>query len=80
MAKTKVAVSLDAALVDQLNALVRSAQFPSRSHAIEIALAEKLQRIHRSRLARESAKLDPRHEAALAEEGLHEDSREWPEY
>jgi len=80
MAKTKVAVSLDAALVEQLNALVRSAQFPSRSHAIELALAEKLQRLQRSRLARECAKLDTHHEAAFADEGLREDVREWPEY
>ncbi len=80
MAKTKVAVSLDAALVDQVNALVRAGQFPSRSHAIEVALAERLERMQHSRLARECAKLDSRFEAALADEGLHEDAREWPAY
>lgn len=80
MTKTKVAVSLDARLVDQLNALVRDAQFPSRSHAIEIALAEKLDRLRHMRLARECAKLNPRDEASLANEGLAEDFAAWPAY
>ena len=78
--KTKVAVSLDQALVTQLNALVRARRFPSRSQAIEEALAEKLDRIKRTRLASECARLDPRREAALANEGLAEDARSWPEY
>jgi len=78
--KTKVAVSLDAGLVAQLNALVRSRRFPNRSQAIEEALAEKLAKLQRTRLARECARLDARHEAALANEGLAEDARSWPAY
>ena len=80
MAKTKVAVSLDAKLVNQLDRLVRNRRFTNRSAAIETALAEKLERIDRVRLARESAKLNPRHERALADEGLAADLAEWPEY
>jgi metal-responsive CopG/Arc/MetJ family transcriptional regulator len=80
MAKTKVAVSLDAKLVDRLNTLVRQARFPNRSHAIEVALEEKLERLSRVRLARECAKLDPREERGLAEEGMHEELASWPEY
>lgn len=37
---------------------------------------EKLERVERSRLARECAKLDPKFEKALAEEGMSEDSSE----
>ncbi len=80
MAKTKVAVSLDAKLVSRLNTLVRQARFPNRSHAIEVALEEKLDRLSRVRLARECAKLDPKEERALAEEGLAGSRDTWPEY
>jgi metal-responsive CopG/Arc/MetJ family transcriptional regulator len=80
MPKTKVAVSLDAKLVDRLNTLVSQAQFPNRSQAIEVALEEKLERLNRARLARECAKLDPREERGLAEEGMREELASWPEY
>lgn len=80
MAKTKVAVSLDSTLVEHVDELVKDSFFPSRSQAIEIALAEKLERLQRTQLARECAKLDPREEAALANEGLREDLSEWPAY
>ena len=80
MAKTKVAVSLDAKLVSRLNTLVRQARFPNRSHAIEVALEEKLDRLSRVRLARECAKLDVRLERGLAEEGMDEELASWPEY
>jgi len=80
MAKTKVAVSLDAKLVDRLNTLVSQARFPNRSQAIEAALEEKLERLSRVRLARECAKLDPREERGLAEEGMREELASWPEY
>ncbi len=80
MPKTKVAVSLDAKLVDRLNTLVSQARFPNRSQAIEVALEEKLERLSRVRLARECAKLDPREERGLAEEGMREELGSWPEY
>jgi len=80
MAKTKVAVTLDAKLVDRLNTLVSQARFPNRSQAIEVALEEKLERLSRVRLARECAKLDPREERGLAEEGMREELASWPEY
>ena len=80
MPKTKIAVSLDAKLVDRLNTLVSQARFPNRSQAIEVALEEKLDRLSRVRLARECAKLDPREERGLAEEGMREELASWPEY
>ena len=43
-------------------------------------MAEKLDRLRRGRLARESAKLDPKEEKALAEEGLGAELETWPEY
>jgi Arc/MetJ-type ribon-helix-helix transcriptional regulator len=69
MARAKVAISLDESTLDRLDKLVRKQVFPSRSQAIEEAVTEKLQRIERSRLAQECAKLDPAFEKALAEEG-----------
>jgi metal-responsive CopG/Arc/MetJ family transcriptional regulator len=80
MAKTKVAVTLDAKLLGRLDRLVRREQFPNRSQAIETALQEKLARLDRTRLARECAQLDPREERALAEEGLGSELAAWPEY
>jgi metal-responsive CopG/Arc/MetJ family transcriptional regulator len=80
MAKTKVAVTLEATLVGRVDRLVREARFPNRSHAIEVALAEKLERLDRTLLAQECAKLNPAVERALADEGLESDVASWPEY
>jgi metal-responsive CopG/Arc/MetJ family transcriptional regulator len=80
MARSKIAISLDESTLNRLDQLVNKQVFPNRSQAIEEAVAEKLARLEKSRLAQECAKLDPRFEKSLAEEGLNEDSKEWPEY
>jgi metal-responsive CopG/Arc/MetJ family transcriptional regulator len=80
MARSKVAISLEESTLDHLDRLVRQAVFPNRSRAIQAAVDEKLERIERSRLARECAKLDPAFEKALADEGMSEDLSAWPEY
>jgi Arc/MetJ-type ribon-helix-helix transcriptional regulator len=80
MSKVKVAISLDRSLLEQVDALVQQNFFPSRSGAIEAALVEKLGKMSKRRLARESAKLDPKEERALADEGLSEDADAWPAY
>ena len=80
MARSKIAISLDALLVEQLDRFVKEEMFPNRSQAIQAAVEEKLARLKKGSLARECAKLDPRFEKALAEEGLSEDLSEWPEY
>jgi metal-responsive CopG/Arc/MetJ family transcriptional regulator len=80
MAKTKLAVTLDTALVSELDQLVSKRRFANRSQAVEVAVAEKLARLAKSRLARECAKLDPDEERALAEEGLAGSRETWPEY
>jgi Arc/MetJ-type ribon-helix-helix transcriptional regulator len=80
VSKTKLAVTLDSTLVSELDELVSKHRFANRSQAVEIAVAEKLQRLARARLARECAKLDPAEERALAEEGLAGSRETWPEY
>jgi len=80
MAREKVVVTLDAETLGKLDRLVRRKKFASRSQAIQEAVEEKLERLERSRLARECAKLDPDFEKSLAEEGISEELDSWPEY
>jgi len=80
VAREKVAITLDESTLDRLDKLVRKRVFRNRSQAIEEAVAEKLSRIEKSRLARECANLDPTFEKALAEEELSEELKEWAEY
>lgn len=78
--KDKIAVTVDRELLAELDDQIAAKTFANRSQAIETALAEKLERLGRNRLARECAKLDPREEQALADLGLQSDGEEWPEY
>jgi metal-responsive CopG/Arc/MetJ family transcriptional regulator len=80
MASDKVAITIDRELLRRLDRLVAERRFPNRSRAIQEAVEEKLERVERSRLAREAAKLDRDFEQRLADEGLAGDAREWPEY
>jgi Arc/MetJ-type ribon-helix-helix transcriptional regulator len=79
MPKTKVALTLDSALLDQVDRLVATGRFPNRSQAVGAALAEKLARLARTRLAEECAKLDPAEEQRLAADTFGADVA-WPEY
>ena len=80
MPKTKIAVTLDASLLAEVDALVRNHRFSNRSQAIEAAVAEQLLRLRRTRLADACARLDSAEEHALAEEGFAADAAAWPEY
>jgi metal-responsive CopG/Arc/MetJ family transcriptional regulator len=80
MAASKIAITLDNDMVKQLDILVKSKTFPNRSKAIQEAVMEKLNRMQKSRLAQECAKLDPDFEQSLAEEGFKSELEEWPEY
>lgn len=80
MSKAKIAISLDKQILKRLERFIKSDIFANRSAAIEEAIAEKIEKMERTRLARECAKLDPVFEKALAEEGLTEDLSEWPKY
>jgi len=79
MARAKIAISLDALLLERVDRFVKEEVFPNRSQAIQAAVEEKLARLRKGSLARECAKLDPLFEIALAEEGLSEELSEWPE-
>ena len=80
MSTVKVAISIDRELLKGVDSLVSKRVFPNRSRAIAEAVREKLQRLNRDRLASECAKLDPKYEQKLAEEGMESDLGEWPEY
>jgi Arc/MetJ-type ribon-helix-helix transcriptional regulator len=80
MPVAKIAVSLDERVVRKLDGLVRKGLFPSRSKAIQDALETQLNRLDRSRLATECAKLDSAVERAVAEEGMAYEVEQWPEY
>lgn len=79
MSSAKIAISLDPQALQQVDQLVERGLFPSRSKLIQDAVAEKLQRLRRVRLAQECAKLQPSAEKAAAEE-LFQGEAEWPEY
>lgn len=73
MYKTKIAITLDEDFVTEIDHLVKEHRFINRSQAIQEAVKEKLQKMKKSRLAKECAKLDHLFEQAIAEEGLAED-------
>lgn len=80
MSKAKIAITLEQDSIKRLDHLVYDHIFPNRSQAIQEAVNDKIERLERSRLAKECLKLDPSFEKAMAEEGLSEDLSEWPKY
>ena len=80
MAASKIAITIDNDMLKRLDMLVKANFFPNRSKAIQEAVAEKMSRLEKSRLAQECAKLDPDFEQSLAEEGFTAELEEWPEY
>ena len=80
MQTAKIAITIDQGTLLRLDRLVTQKVFRSRSNAIQVAIQEKIERLDRTRLARECAKLDPREEQAFAEEGVAQELTQWPEY
>ena len=80
MSVAKVAISMDQDLVTELDRLVERQVFASRSQAVQAAVREKVARLKRRRLSEECAKMDPKYEKALAEEGMVGELAQWPEY
>jgi len=80
MGASKIAITIDDKLLKQLDYLVKSGVFPNRSRAIQEAVADRLKRLERTRLAKECTKLDPKYEQNMAEEGFSMEIDEWPEY
>ena len=80
MSADKIAISIDHDLLKRLDYFVEKEKFKTRSQAIQLAVSEVLERLEHKRLARECEKLDAQYEQQLADEGLDEDSKEWPEF
>ncbi len=80
MGKYKIAITMDRNIVNHLDRLIKEHIFTNRSRAIQEAVQEKLERMERSRLAKECGRLNPSLEKAMAEEGVSEESSKWPEY
>ena len=80
MSSVKIAITLDRETLIRVDGLVSRSIFPNRSRAIRAAVSEKLARMERGRLAAECAKLDPKFEKALAEEGMGQELESWSEY
>ena len=80
MGVAKVTVSIESAVLKQLDRLVTERVFPNRSQAVDIAVKEKIARLNKSRLARACELLDRDEEQAHAEIGVSADLEEWPEY
>lgn len=64
----KVAITLERQLLRLVDQWVAQRRFSSRSHAIQVALRDEVERWKHTRLAEEVRKLNPREERALAEE------------
>lgn len=77
---SKVVISIPDDLLKRIDSLVRRHAFPSRTAAIAEAIREKLDRVDKTRLTRECAKLGPKQEKALADEGFARDLEKWGEY
>ncbi len=80
MPSAKIAITLDRLLLAEVDRLVAAGRFPNRSQAIRAAVRDRLDRMRRTRLAEEAAKLDPKEERAIADEGLAGDLDAWPAY
>lgn len=80
MPATKIAITLDAEIVEQIDRWVRERKYPNRSKAIQEAVKERMARWRKTRLIEETAKLNPKEEKALAEESLAAENEAWPEY
>jgi Arc/MetJ-type ribon-helix-helix transcriptional regulator len=80
MPKSKIAITVEAAVLADLDALVRAGRFPNRSRAFEVAAEAEVGRAHHTRLAKACLNLDPAEERGLADEGLGADTASWPPY
>lgn len=80
MAKARINVTLDKKILIEIERLVGQRKFVSRNRAIEEAVLEKLNRMSHDRLAQECAKLDPSLEKTIAEEGMAQEHKQFPEY
>ncbi len=64
----RLEITIDEKVLADIDRFVRNGTCTSRSQVFQVAIKERLARMSRSRLARESAKLDKAEEQALANE------------
>lgn len=77
MSRAKVAVTIEAGLLQEVDRWVHAGDFPSRSRALEAGLERlRADRAHHDSILTELAKLDPTEERLMAEEWLAEEV-EW---
>jgi metal-responsive CopG/Arc/MetJ family transcriptional regulator len=69
----RLRITIDVKVLADIDRLVRNGTCTSRSQVFDVAIKERLARMNRSRLARESAKLDKAEEQALANESYEAD-------
>ena len=75
MPMSKIAITIDDALLKEVDRWVREQRYPNRSRAVQAALEEQARRQRHRRLAVEAAKLHPREEQAMAEDGVGDATR-----
>ena len=80
MGAAKIAISLERSLLKRLDELVEKKKFKTRSDGIQQAVRAQIRRLDCARLAQECANLNPSFERQLADEGLSEDAKAWPEF
>lgn len=80
MKYAKVAISIEESVLKKIDRLVKGKTFESRSQAFQRAAESTLEKVERSQLAAECAKLDKRFERKIADQGLKRDLEEWPDY
>jgi metal-responsive CopG/Arc/MetJ family transcriptional regulator len=80
MPSRKIAITIEAGILEEVDRLVLEKVFPNRSRAIQRAVADNLEKLGKHRLLRECRKLDPKQERSEAERNLAEDAKEWPEF
>ncbi len=74
MSAAKIAITLDERLLRVIDRWVKQGRYPNRSKAVQAAVADKIERWNRTRLAAELEHLDANEERALADESIKGDT------
>jgi metal-responsive CopG/Arc/MetJ family transcriptional regulator len=80
MSIAKIAISIDNHLLEKLDDFIALKKFKTRSHAIQLAVQDTIDRLDHKRLINACSQLDIDSERTLADEGLKKDFDEWPEF
>jgi Arc/MetJ-type ribon-helix-helix transcriptional regulator len=79
MPTTKIAITLEEETVRKVDELVTRRVYPNRSRAIQDAVADKLARLTKTRLAEQCSLLDTGEEQAMADEFSPGEIKQWLE-